>query len=61
MALHVEGLVLEEVLLDDLAADEELERERGEHVQPEAEPRDVDQRVVLGTSSAGKGKQIEDK
>ena len=47
MALHVEGLVLEEVLLDDLAADEQLERERREHVQPEAEPRDVDQRVVL--------------
>ena len=51
--LRISGMC--EMLRDaNLAADEELERERGEHVQPEAEPRDVDQRVVLRTSSAGK-------
>lgn len=47
VSLDVEGLVLEEVLLDDLSADEELERECRKHVQAETEPCNVDQGVVL--------------
>ena len=47
MAQHIEGFVREEAWLNDLSADEELQRKGREHVQTEAEPRDVDQRVVL--------------
>jgi hypothetical protein len=47
MPLRAEGFVREKVLLDDLATDEELEREGREHVQPEAEPSDVDEGVCL--------------
>ena len=47
MTLRVEGLVREEESFNDFSADEELERERGEHVQTKAEPRHIDQRVIL--------------
>ena len=40
-------LAAEEVGLEDLAADEALEGERGKHVEAEAEARDVDHRVGL--------------
>ena len=50
VSLHVEWLVGEEELLYHLSADEELEGEGGEHVQPETEPRDVDEGIVLDTS-----------
>jgi hypothetical protein len=47
MPLRAEGFVREKVLLDDLATDEELEREGRKHVQSEAEPSDVDEGICL--------------
>ena len=45
--LHAERFVREEELLYYFSADEQLERQRREHVQSEAEAGDVDESVVL--------------
>ena len=45
--MRVECLVGEEELFDDLAAYEQLQRKSREHVQPEAESRNVDEGVIL--------------
>ena len=47
VTLHAERLVREEILLDDLAAHEELQREGREHVQAKAKPGNIDQGVAL--------------
>ena len=47
MTVHAEGLMRKEKLLDDLTADEQLKWKCREHIQPEAEPRDVDESVGL--------------
>ena len=48
MPVGLVGLVWEPVVVHDLPADEAFEREGGEHVEPEAEARDVDDHVVAG-------------
>lgn len=48
MEVHIERLPREIVVEHDLAADKSLERERGQHVQAETQPRHVDHRVVGG-------------
>jgi hypothetical protein len=47
VALHAESFVREEILLNDLATHEELQRERREHVQAKAKPGNIDQSVAL--------------
>ena len=54
MTLHVEGFAVKEVLLDDFPTDEQFQGERREHVESEAEPRDVDQGIVLGITEVSK-------
>lgn len=46
VAVRVEGLAGEVVLCHDLAADKRLEGQRGQHVEAEAEARNVDENVV---------------
>lgn len=46
--VHVEGLAGKVVVEHDLAADKGLERQGREHVEAEAQPRDVDHGVVGG-------------
>lgn len=48
MQVHVERFAREVVVEHDLAADKGLERQRGEHVEAEAQARDVDHGVVRG-------------
>lgn len=48
MQVHVEGLAWEPVIEHHFAADEGFKWERGEHVEPEAEARDVHHGVVGG-------------
>jgi len=48
VAVGIVRLAGEVILGHDFAADEALQRQRGDHVQPEAEARDVDHDVVGG-------------
>ena len=48
MAADPKGRVRPEIRLHDLAAHKRLEREGGQHIQPEAKPRDINHDVVCG-------------